>query len=499
MPKIMISNDVAQATRDTIKQKMMDAATSGDNAAFISGFEELMQCVADEVRAEHEGLRRQGDVQVLAARGVRQLTSEEREYYQKLGDAMNSKDPKQALAGLDVVMPKTIEDSVFEDLRTNHPLLSRIQFTQTTGLTEFIYSEDGYQMAAWGKLCDEVVKELSAGFKRANMTLLSLAAFIPICKAMLKLGPEWLDRYIREILYEAEANGAEYGMVMGDGKDQPVGMIRQVGPGVNVIDGVYPEKDPIKVRDFSPKTMGNLVSMLAMGPNGKSRDPREIILLVNPQDYFQKVMPATTFNNPAGGYVRDVLPIAADIIRVGALPRGKAIIGLPYRYFFGVGSQPEDGTITHDDSYRFLERERVYLIELYANGFPKDNGAFLVLDISELQEAIWKVQQVQPAAPSDNADLTDLSLGSVALAPEFAADVTEYTAATTNAQNTVRATQAEAGAEVVVTVAAGGNTRTVENGSSVVWAEGENVVTITVTAPDGTTSKAYTVTVTKSS
>lgn len=76
------------------------------------------------------------------------------------------------------------------------------------------------------------------------------------------------------------------------------------------------------------------------------------------------------------------------------------------------------------------------------------------------------------------------------LTPTFASDVLEYTATTTNATNKVTATPTDDTAEVEILL---GETE-IENGSSATWAEGENVLTITVT---GTTdSMVYTVTVT---
>jgi hypothetical protein len=69
-----------------------------------------------------------------------------------------------------------------------------------------------------------------------------------------------------------------------------------------------------------------------------------------------------------------------------------------------------------------------------------------------------------------------------------------YTAATTNATNTITAVPADAAASVKVEV--GG--KEIDNGSAATWASGANTVKVTVTAEDGTTTKTYTVTVTKS-
>jgi len=60
-----------------------------------------------------------------------------------------------------------------------------------------VNTQDGRQLATWDVLCAEIVKELVGGFKKLNLTQKKLSAFLPICKAMLDLGPAWLDRYIR--------------------------------------------------------------------------------------------------------------------------------------------------------------------------------------------------------------------------------------------------------------------------------------------------------------
>ena len=486
---------------DLINQKITDAraamqeATKNNDAeAFAKAQQNMMEAQMQKLLAEHDIDADEGaDRDILASRGVRQLTSVERSYYQKVMDAMRSANPKQALSDLDVVMPTTVIDSVFEDLTHNHPLLSRINFQNTNGLIEMIMNTDTTELAIWGPLCGDITKELTSGFKKISTTLYKLSAFIPVCKAMLDLGPAWLDRYVRTILAEALACGLENGIINGDGSDAPIGMIRQVGDGVSVTNGKYPEKAAVKVTNFSPETVGNLLSIMAMGPNGKTRTVDGVILLVNGQDYYQKVMPATTLMAPDGSYRNDVMPYPMSVIPTFALPRGKAVLGMAARYFAPVG-MARNGRIEYSDEYHFLEDERVYLIKLYANGMPQDNNAFLVLDISGLRPATWKVTQVEEPEKSSDATLSSLSLGSAALSPAFASATTTYTATTTNATNTINAVPTDAGALVDVKV----NDESVDNGSGATWKTGSNTVKITVTAEDGTTTKTYTVTVTKS-
>ena len=128
-----------------------------------------------------------------------------------------------------------------------------------------------------------------------------------------------------------------------------------------------------------------------------------------------------------------------------------------------------------------------------------DNNAFLHLDISGLRPLTYRVTVVDEPTPSNDATLSALSLGSVSLSPAFDSETTTYTASTTNATNTVTATPANAGAKVVITnKGTAGDAVEIPNGTAATWQAGTNTLTITVTAEDGTTTKAYTVTVTKS-
>ena len=94
-------------------------------------------------------------------------------------------------------------------------------------------------------------------------------------------------------------------------------------------------------------------------------------------------------------------------------------------------------------------------------------------------------------AVSPSARLSALTIGSLTLSPAFNADITSYTASTTNATNTVTATAEDSGATITIT---NGSTP-VTNGGSATWADGENTLTIAVA--NGTASKTYAITVTK--
>lgn len=482
--------DILNQEKAQIVQKMNEAITKNDPEAFQAAFVELCEKIQENVLEQAKELIGETDRRILESRGVRQLTSRETAYYQKLIEAMRSGNPKQALENLDVVMPETIVDRVFNDLRTSHPLLSKIQFTSVTGLTRIMMNTNGYQKAAWGKLCSKIIEELTSGFKEVDVTLDKLSAFLPVCKAMLDLGPAWLDNYVRQVLYEALANGLEDGIVNGTGLDMPIGMMKQVGDSVTVTGGKYPDKTPVKITKLDVIQLGKLASVITLNEKGQTRVVRDLIMLVNPMDYYAKVLPASQYMIPGGGYA-SALPFPIDIIQSPAVPMGKAVFGMGPLYFLGSGIE-NDGRILYSDDYHFLEDERVYLIKMYAHGFAVDNNAFVVLDIANLQPAYYKVETVESTTDVEDATLADLRIGGHALTPTFSAATTTYTLTTEDATNTVTAVPADATASMVITY----NDEEIANGSRITWEDGSgNVVKVAVT--DGSQTKTYQITVTK--
>ena len=501
-----MKNNNTETIKQELARKISDAVAAIEQAAekddrdgLIGGLQNLISAdieqkaeeIAQRLSKEQAEASELADEQVLAQRGVRQLTSKEKEFYQKFIECAKAKDPQQALTDANLVLPETVIERVFEDLRTEHPLLSEISFLPTGAAIKMILNRNGYQKAAWGELCDEIVKELTSGFEVVNTNLFKLSAFLPVCKQALTLGPAWLDRYVREVLYEAFANGLEEGFIDGTGADMPIGMTRQVGAGVTVVDGVHPRKSEIAVACFDAQTLGNLVSLVAVGPNGTSRKVRNLILVCNPADE-PKVLAATHIQTDDGTY-RPATLYPMKVIPSPEVGIGKAVFGLAYRYAGFIGSSKE-GNIDYSDHYRFLEDQRVYLVKGFANGMPMDNNAFLYLDISGLRALLKRVETVNPETPASDATLASLTLGAATLTPAFDAATTTYTAATTNASDTINATPSDAAATIAVTL----NGTEVPNGTALTWESGENTVVVTVTAADGTTTEAYTVTVTKS-
>lgn len=380
---------------EALQQAMKDNDNEKATAA-MAGYLESMQ---EGLRAEMEMNATARDEQILSARGIRQLTQEEKTYYTAFIEAASSMNPKQALANLDKAMPKTVIDAVFEDLVKDHPLLDAIDFVNTTGLTEFIVNRGSKQLATWGKICSEIKTELAGDIDVVQLGMNKLSAFVPVCKSMLIIGPEWLDRYVRAMLYDALAYGLEEGIINGTGVDQPIGMIRDIEAAHS--DGQpYAEKKAVALADFGVAALGEQLAKLALDRNKRPRKVGELLLIYNPLDYYTKIAPATRMLTTGGAWV-DNLPYPVRLIESEQVPQNKVILGRASGYFMGLGL-PKEGRIEYSDEYHFLEDERVYLIKLLGGGFPKDNSSYVVLDITKTKPTVPSVK-TEAAAPGTGA------------------------------------------------------------------------------------------------
>lgn len=481
--------DLMQKEKSAILAKINQAVKDGNEEAFGAAFTEFTDMLQEAVMAEARGMMQVADNTVLAGRGVRALTSTETQYYQKVIDAMKSKNPQQALTLIDETLPTTVLDAVFEDITEAHPLLSAINFQNTGILTEILISDSGRHLATWDKLSDTILAQLTAGTDVINLAQNKLSAFIPIGRPMLEIGPVWIDRYVRTILLEAISNGLEKAIILGTGVDEPVGMTKDPNGLFDATTG-YPNLTAVPLSEITPETYGGILATLAVGPNGLYRNVSEVLFICNPVDYYTKIAPAVTDR-----ISHDVRwPFPTRVIQSAYVPANKAIIGIGKRYFFGLGTS-KGGKIEFSDHYKFIEDDRYYLTKLYGDGKPLDSTSFKVVDITA----------IRPVAPIVRvADYVDARLSGITLTDEksvavsfgsFNENIHAYSAAIADVEandNNV--------ASLTVTANDPNATIVVKNGANVVEASnnayaltltaGANVITITSTV-GATEQEAY--------
>lgn len=391
----MLSKDLLKEENAKIMQKLTEAMQADDKDAMQQALTEFCNGVQQRVVEEAMQFSLSADREVLASRGIRQLTTEEKEFYQAWIDVHKNGNIKQALTDIDKAIPLTVIDSVMEDLREQHPLLNEIDFVNATGAIKMIINTGDVQLATWSKITSAITEELARAIDTVDLTQSKLSAFIPISKDLLILGPTWLDNYVRLILTEASAIGLEKAILKGTGKEQPIGMCKDLKGAVK--EGVYTDKKKVVLSSLEPEAYCAVIAPLAKKPAGGFRAVPEVVLIVNPVDYIAKVSPASTARAADGTYRYNIFPYPTKTIQSAALTEGEAIIGIGKRYFMAVGAGTS-GKLEYSDEYQFLEDNRVYLIKMFGTGRPKDNNAFQYLDISNLKVAPIKVLNVTEVA-----------------------------------------------------------------------------------------------------
>lgn len=344
------------------------AMETGDKSTLNAGLEAFAQEIMDKVNADMKSIENE-PISALIANpkyNLRHLSAKEIDFYKAVTVSGNTM--------TNTPLPTSIYERVFEDLKAEHPLLSKIQFINTAAVTEFVLRDSSVAAATWGKICSEVSKQIDMAFVKKTLNNNKLSAFVNLCKSMIAIGPEWLDRFVREVLAESIAAGLELAIVAGTGKDQPIGMIKNLGGAV--VDGVYPDKTPTGLTaDLSDEVIFAEIMEPMTADGTKIVNPADLLFIVNPSDYYKKIAPTFLYRATDGTFIMDKMAVGATVIQSTAVPVGDFVVGKAKDYFLGLAAGEN---ITFSDDYRFLEDDRVYVAKLLAHGEPVNNDAFAV-------------------------------------------------------------------------------------------------------------------------
>ncbi|WP_107838394.1 phage major capsid protein [Metasolibacillus meyeri] len=351
------NGDATEVAQRIVEQYM-------NNAAY---YEDMMNTTIREAKRATE---MQWDESVLASRGVRKLTNEERKFYSQ---AIEVESFDEVLK----LMPPTVYERVFEDLAQDHVLLSRINFSPLGATTQWVLRKEGATTAYWGDVCDEIQEMVDSGFRTIEAKAYKLSGFLVVCKAMFELGPEWLDRYVRAIIAEVVATELESVIVNGNGNKQPIGMMRDMD--APVVSGVYAEKSTVELVAFTPLEVGKKI--LAPSTRGGTRDAQGVVLMINPFDFYDKLFAYGVKQRDDGVWMFGNFPVPdLEIIKTPAMPLNRMVSGKPKDYWLGAGT----ATLESSDHVRMIEDQRLYLTRQLINGQPLDNDAFTVFDITNI-------------------------------------------------------------------------------------------------------------------
>lgn len=378
---------------ETLRAELFASMQTEDMQAQETAFNNFAQGIQDEIMAQaNEVIKNQNiaytDEQILTNRGVlKPLTSVEKNYF-------NAVIERKGFDSVEQAFPKTIIEEVFKNLKEEHPILSRIDLKDTSVLAQFIVSRPTKVKAFWGPICEDIKQMVLQGFDVIDLKSSRLSGFVPVCKGMLELGPNWLAEYVITIIKEIMSASLEFAVVQGTGKNQPIGMMKKLS---GATDSVYPDKEKVVINDLKPTSLAGIRGALAEAKT----DTGNVTILVHPSTYWAKVFTALAFQTVNGTWVTDKLATSEEIVKSYAVPKDVLIVGDLKNYLLGIAS---DVAVTKYDQTLAIEDMDLFIAKMYGYGLAKDPNAFFVVDVAGVTGATVPDLEKHIASTGNNKD-----------------------------------------------------------------------------------------------
>lgn len=376
---------------EKFQEKAMEILENAENKseAILEVIQMVQEAKADEIinelKAEQE--KAKSDEQYAKSLNLRVLNAEEKEFYQKLKDAKQTITFKQ-----DDIIPTTIIDRTLEDLQKESKIMDLISFAPANVTKWITGSYTG--VASWHGLTDELKGELEATISSLNIEDADLDAYLVIPKAISDLALPFVDKFFNAILKEALMLGIEDGYCNGNGKDEPIGIYKQIDKTND--DGTHKDKDVnTDLTSFKPKAMAGAKKYLTK--NGK-RKYDKIYIVCHPNDEADYIAPA--IYNDRGELVASYKNL--EVVTSVKNPQGKAALVLPKKYtmgFSGFKVKKYDQTLA-------LKNADLLVGNVYANGQADDDYIAYVFNVTKLEEYVTPVKVIGTVATSVEGEVT---------------------------------------------------------------------------------------------
>ena len=350
--------------------------------AIVEAMEKINDAQYSELIQEivEQSNKAESDKEYAKTLGLRTLNKEEKEFFEALKN-----DPRQAVTGKQTdILPSTFIDVTLEDIKKESKLLNYINFAPANVKKWLTASKTGAY--SWGGLTDKIKGELTASFAVLDMEVCKLTVYLILPKAIRDLALPFVEKYCREILKEQLNDGLEYGALQGTGKNEPIGMYKQIAKTNE--DGTHQDKEVnTKLTSFKPKALAPAKKYLTKNGN---RTIDKLVLVCHPNDEADYVAPA--IYNDEGRMIASYKNL--DVVSCSNNPEGKALLLIPKKYTMGLtglGFKDYDQTMALDDA-------DVIIGKGYANGRASDDNVAFVFDVTKLEEYIPTVKTVSEIA-----------------------------------------------------------------------------------------------------
>ena len=361
------------------KEEALKILQEGDDKsqAVLDAIDKIASVQNEELITEikEQAKRAESDAAYAKSLNLRVLSKEEKDFYEKF------KDIKQAITADQIdILPTSIVDVTMENVKKESGILSDVNFAPAD-VKKWISAEKSGTYA-WGALTAAITGELSAEIESLDIEVNKLSVYLVIPKAISDLALPFVDRYFTAILQEALNDGLEYGYLQGKGKNEPIGIYKQI-ESVNE-DQTHKDKTVnTTLTNFTPK--GLAAAKKYLSKNGLRTFDR-LVLYCNPNDEADYVAPAIydSEGRLISSYKNLTVKTSANN------PQGKAALVIPNKYTMGLSNFG----IKEYDQTKALDDADLVIGKGYANGRAVDDNVAFIFDVTKLEEYVQPVKVV---------------------------------------------------------------------------------------------------------
>ena len=420
-----------------------------------------------------------------------------------LANLRSMKGVNRAVQGGDLEIPIVFLELISENVYRYSKLLNRVRVRSVPGEARQTIAGTVPE-AIWTEMCG-AINELFFQFNQITLDGFKVAGIIPVCNSFLEDTVSNLDLAgtIVEMLSEAIGYAIDKAILYGKGSasNMPLGIVTRLAQTAKPAG--YPANAPewvdlhttniIKINGSSLAGEQFWSQLMMATANTFTRYNRgEMFWAMNSKTYATLRSKLITFT-ASGDIVSALygaLPIitgAVDVLEF--IPDGDIIGGYGDLYLWVDRAAMQ---IEADSSVQFIQDNTVFRGKARADGSPAIPGAFVAININNVDVT---TAMDFAADTANDADLTNLTLSGNTLSPSaFNPNTLTYTVATAAADTTkIEATTAQAAASVEIAY----NGANVRNGGTITLLKDSKAHPITVTVRNGNAVKVYTVNITR--
>lgn len=404
----------------------------------------------------------------------------------------------RTVTGGDLLIPEVVLDLIRQNIEDYSKLILRVRLVPVAGQARQPIMGT-IPEAVWTEACG-ALNELQFTLNQAEVDGYMVGGYVVLCNSTLDDTDGALLSAVILGMGAAIGIALDKAILFGLGVKMPLGIATRLA------QKSQPENYPKQARPWVDLSASNIITIpsgsdtglklfqqitLASGAAKGKYSRGEKFWAMNETTYTKIMAEAASFDS-TGAIVsisNGTMPVVGGDLVVfsdDVMPNDTIIGGYGDLYLL---AERAGTTVGYSDQPLYIQNQTVVKGNARYDGQPVIAEGFVVIGIGKAP--VTTMSFAQDVANPVVAALQSLTIGGLSLSPAFSTGTDTYTATTTNAQDAISAVPTM-GASVTVKV---GKTR-MQNGANATWAEGENVVSITVN--NGDNSKVYTVTVTKS-